>query len=168
MPTGSFLTQLRSLTDHQVDFIVVGGVAAVLNGAPLNTFDLDVVYSLEPPNSDRVLNALESLDACFRLQPERQLRPNRSHFAAGGHMNLLTRFGPLDLLGTIGHDLDYADLLPQSIEMQIAPDVRIRVLQLETIISLKEQLGLEKDLAALPLLRRTLALKKKTKPRNSS
>jgi hypothetical protein len=35
---------LRTLTRHRVEFIIVGGVAAVLQGAPLNTFDLDVVH----------------------------------------------------------------------------------------------------------------------------
>jgi hypothetical protein len=40
-----FLVMLRALLHHEVDFIVVGGVAAALNGTPLTTFDLDVVHS---------------------------------------------------------------------------------------------------------------------------
>ena len=48
----SFLAVLRTLTDHGVEFIVVGGVAAVLRGAPINTFDLDVVYSTERKTSN--------------------------------------------------------------------------------------------------------------------
>ena len=45
-----FLDPLRILTSHGVDFIVVGGVAAVANGVPINTWDLDVVYSTDPQN----------------------------------------------------------------------------------------------------------------------
>jgi hypothetical protein len=41
MPDSDFLTALRSLGEGRVKFIVVGGLAAVLNGAPVNTFDLD-------------------------------------------------------------------------------------------------------------------------------
>ncbi len=76
-------------------------------------------------------------------------------------MNLITRYGPLDLLGTIGSDLAYRDLLPHSVELEIGAGVRIQVLDLETLIALKEQLAGEKDRAVLPILRRTLEEKRK-------
>ena len=156
MPEHNLLAMLRRLDDAQVQFIIVGGVAAVLHGAPLQTFDLDLVYSREPENIDRILVVLESLDAVFRIQPERRLRPVRSHLAGGGHLNLMTRFGPLDLLGTIGQNAGFAELQPRADEMDIGQGVRVRVLNLETIISSKEQVASEKDLAVLPILRRTL------------
>ncbi len=43
-----FLEQLRVLVRHEVDFIVVGGVAAVFEGAPIVTLDLDIVYDPSP------------------------------------------------------------------------------------------------------------------------
>jgi hypothetical protein len=150
MPEGSLFARLRCLCDEGVEFILVDTVAAVLHGAPIVTCDLEVVCSREPANTDRLLRALKSLDASFPL------RPDRSHLEAGGHLNLITPFGPLDVLGTIGQGLGYSDLLPQSTEMDIGGGLRIRVLNLETIIAIKEQLASEKDLAALPLLRRTL------------
>ena len=73
-----------------------------------------------------------------------------------GHQNLITKYGPLDLLGTIGNDLGYEELVPRSTEMLIAEGVRVRILNLETLIEVKEQLNGEKDRAMLPLLRRTL------------
>ena len=54
---------LGVLARHQVDFIVVGGVAAVIQGAPVNTFDLDVVHARTPDNIERLLGALRELDA---------------------------------------------------------------------------------------------------------
>jgi hypothetical protein len=135
---------------------VVGGVAAVLQGAPIQTFDVDLVYALEPENIDRILAVLESLDAVFRIQQERRLRPARSHIAAGGHLNLMTRLGPLDLLGTIGQRSGFAELLPRADEMDIGEGIRVHVLNLEAIIATKEQVASEKDLAVLPVLRRTL------------
>ncbi|MGA7415462.1 MAG: hypothetical protein WBW33_33635, partial [Bryobacteraceae bacterium] len=71
-------------------------MAAVLQGAPIQTYDVDLVYSLDPANRERLLKVLESLDAIFRMQPERRLRPAESHLAGGGHLNLITRYGPLD------------------------------------------------------------------------
>lgn len=160
MPEPKPLVTLRALHDAKVDFIVVGGVAAVLNGAPVYTYDIDVVHSRDAANIARLLPVLEALDAVFRMQPERRLRPNESHLASAGHLNLITRYGPLDLLGTIGRDLGYQELLPHSVDLSIAEGLRIRVLDLETLIALKEELGGEKDRAMLPVLRRTLEEKR--------
>jgi len=52
---------LQEFRDHAVDFILVGGVAAVLDGVPVNTFDLDIVHSKEPDNIGCLLAALDSL-----------------------------------------------------------------------------------------------------------
>ena len=144
-------------------FILVGGLAAATNGAPVNTLDIDVVHSRDPANIARVLPVLEALDAVFRMQPERRLIPNASHLASTGHLNLITRYGPLDLLGTIGRDLGYQDLVPHSVELHISEGLRIRVLDLETLIAIKEELGGEKDSAVLPILRRTLEEKRKAR-----
>jgi hypothetical protein len=90
---------LKVLTQHRVDFIVVGGVSAVLHGAPVTTFDLDVVHARNRENVARMLSALEELEAVYRVQPERQLRPDESNLTGPGHQLLLTKFGPLDVLG---------------------------------------------------------------------
>jgi hypothetical protein len=42
-PTPRFRDALESLARHRVELVVVGGVAAVLNGAPISTLDLDIV-----------------------------------------------------------------------------------------------------------------------------
>lgn len=162
MPEGRLVAALRHLWASEVEFIVVGGLAAVLNGAPIQTFDIDLVYSLEPANINKLVTVLQSWDAVFRIQPERRLRPGHSHLAGGGHLNLLTCFGPVDLLGSIGQNLVFSDLLPHSTEMKIGHGMRVRVLNLETIISIKERLASEKDLAILPILRRTLSEKNRT------
>jgi len=147
MPGSDFLAALRSLDDGGVKFAVVGGLAAVLNGAPVNTFDLDIVPARDEENVARLLRVLETIDAIDRMQPDRRLRPGASH-------------GPVDVLGTIGRGLGYEDLLPHTIEMEAGAGVRVRVLELATIIALKEQLAGEKDLAVLPILRRTLEQKR--------
>jgi hypothetical protein len=68
----------------------------------------------------------------------------------------MTRFGPLDLLGTIGKGRDYDQLLQETVEMQVGPALKVRVSTLESLIKTKEETGQEKDRAALPLLRRVL------------
>ncbi len=156
MRESRLIATLRTLQESESEFIVVGGLAAVLNGAPIHTFDIDVVYSRTPENIRRLLSVLESLDAVFRMQPERRLRPTASHLSGSGHLNLLTRGGPLDLLAIVGQSLTYDDLLPHSIKMNIGQGLRIKVLDLETLIAMKEALAGDKDLAVLPILRQTL------------
>jgi predicted nucleotidyltransferase len=161
MPDSDFLGALRILREGGVEFAVVGGVAAVLNGAPMNTFDLDIVPARDEENVVRLLRVLEAIDAIYRMQPDRRLKPGASHLRSAGHHNLSTSCGPLDVLGTIGRGLGYEDLLAHTGEMEIGGGVRVRVLNLETIIALKEELAGEKDIAVLPILRRTLEQKER-------
>jgi hypothetical protein len=50
-----------SLQKHEVKYITIGGIAAVLHGVPRATFDLDILIEATPDNAQRLLNAL--LDA---------------------------------------------------------------------------------------------------------
>lgn len=160
VPSPDFLALLRTMVEHGVDFIIVGGVSAVLHGAPITTFDLDVVHSRTPDNIEHLLSALRDLEAGYRGQGDRLITPDSSHLAASGHQLLMTRFGPLDLLGTIGANHAYEELLRHTVELQVS-GLRLRVLDLETLIKVKEETGHEKDKAVLPILRCTLLEKSK-------
>ena len=74
---------LRALAAAQVDFIIVGGVAAVIHGAPIVTRDLDLVHSRTPENIERLLPVLRALGARYRHRKE--FVPERSHLASPGH-----------------------------------------------------------------------------------
>jgi hypothetical protein len=143
-----------------VEFIVVGGVSAVLHGAPITTYDLDLVHSRTPENISRLLAVLGELDAFYRGRGDQRVRPDAEHLASPGHQLLMTRYGPLDLLGTIGADHDYEDLLKHSVEYELR-GIAFRVLDLETLINVKKEAGFEKDRAVLPILRRVLEEKLK-------
>jgi hypothetical protein len=154
-----FLALLRVLAAHQVEFILVGGLAAVLHGAPIVTADLDIVHRRTPENVRRLLAALAELDAVYRLDA-RRLRPTESHLLGPGHALLSTRLSDLDVLGTIFADTPFEDLVADSVEMELG-DVTIRVLSMERLIESKEFTGRPKDLAALPALRAALNLSRK-------
>ena len=124
----------------------------MLQGVPVTTFDLDVVHSRAPENLQRLLAALGELDAHYRAQPERRLKPAISHLETGGRQLLMTRYGPLDLRGEYGYD----DLLQDAVDFELAPGVRVHALGLGRLIEVKRETAGEKDLAALPVLERTL------------
>jgi hypothetical protein len=161
-PKPDFLAILQTLATHQVDFIVVGGVGAVLQGAPISTFDLDLVHSRTRKNVDRLLVALELLDARYRTAGAREIKPARSHLSSPGHQLLMTRFGPLDLLGAIGKGQGYEDLLGRTVNMKVGTRLSVRVLDLEMLVKVKQEVGRAKDRAVLAVLQRTLEEKSKS------
>jgi hypothetical protein len=145
---------LELLSLHGVDLVVVGGIAAVLQGVPLVTFDLDVVHRRTGENVDRLVAALAGLDARYRGDP-RGLVPTRETLLGPGHHLLSTTLGPLDLLGTVAAGLAWEDLVPDTVTLDLA-GFAIPVLALPRLIAVKEATGRPKDLAALPTLRATL------------
>ena len=153
--TPKFKDALEVLAKHHVDLVVVGGVAAVLNGAPVATFDLDIVHARSRENLQRLVAALNELDARYRDPAGRELRPEPTALAGDGHHLLLTRCGPVDVLGQIGHGQRYEDLLPDAVEI-IVGGVSVRVLGLAALIRTKEEAGRDKDRAVLGILRQTL------------
>lgn len=157
-----FFHILQTLTKHHVDFIIVGGVCAVLHGAPVSTFDIDLVHARTGKNVENLLLALEELDAHFRDPTGRVLRVKASHLESPGHQLLITAAGPLDLLGEIGDGKGFEKLLPNSSILALQDGLEVRLLDLETLIETKQAVGHEKDLAVLPILRRTLEERNKS------
>jgi hypothetical protein len=151
---------LEAMATHQVDFIVVGGYAGVLQGAPLHTLDLDIVHSRTPDNLARLSAALAALDAQYRLHAKR-IVPSPAHLATNGHHLLDTNAGSLDVLGTIVEEQGYDELLPHTDTLSVRLDLQVRVLRLEKLIELKEKLGRPKDLLAAIVLRETLDEKRR-------
>ena len=155
MPRARFAEVLRLLATNEVEFVVVGMTAGVLQGAPVTTIDLDVVHRRDPENVARLLRVLRNLDAVYRHDP-RGLRPQESHLLSPGHQLLSTNCGDLDCLGSIDEGKTYEDLLPQSIELDLSAGLRIRVLGLSELLAMKMRAGRPKDLAVVPLLKATL------------
>lgn len=155
MSHARFADILRALAANDVEFIVVGMTAGILQGAPVTTFDLDIVHRRTPANVGRLLQVLGALEATYRHDP-RRLRPQESHLVSPGHQLLTTTHGDLDCLGAIAGDEGYDELLSRTVTMALAGGLTVRVLGLPALIEAKERAGRPKDLAALPLLRATL------------
>jgi len=147
----SFLAMLRCLAHHGVEFIVVGGVGAVLHGSPVTTFDLDIVHARTPDNLARLDAALQEMNAHYRARPD--LHPTISHLESDGHQLLETIHGPLDVLGMIGCGENFESLVSHSTLLQAGEGLEFRVLDLETLIRTKEATATEKDQAGLAALR---------------
>jgi hypothetical protein len=146
----SFREILELLNKYEVEYIVVGGVAAVIQGAPITTFDLDALVRISDDNASRLSLALDELDARYR-EHQSTIKPTKEDILAGGHLLLLTRAGPLDVLGFIGDEDRYEDMVPLSSEVAMTIG-KFRVLDLEELIRQKKATDRPKDRAVIELL----------------
>lgn len=142
---------LRRLADAGVEFIVVGGAAAVLHGAPITTEDLDIVHRRSPQNVARLKSLLDELDARVRELANRRLPPQESVLLGDGHVLLSTRLGPLDCLGTLIDGRGFEELVSHS-ESITDEGAEFLVVDLPTLIELKTKTGRAKDRLMLPVL----------------
>lgn len=150
-----FLELLRAFDEHAVELVVVGGVAAILEGAPITTLDLDFVYRVEASNLERLAAALAEIEAKYRDPGGRLVHPTASRLRTN-RVNLLeTHLGLVDAMQEIGAGWMYDDVVPRARTRSVA-DLAVRVLGLAAVIESKEAAGREKDVAMLPVLRRTL------------
>ena len=153
-----FLALLRALSRHGVEYVVVGGVAAILEGAPISTFDLDIVYRVEDANLGRLQALLTELEARYRDPAGREIEPTVERLRTN-RVNLLeTRQGLLDAMQEIGAGWSYDDLVSRT-HTHTVGELEVRVLDLSSVIESKQAAGRDKDTAMLPVLRQTLQMR---------
>jgi hypothetical protein len=147
---------LLELAAARVEFIVVGLTAAVALGAPVVTFDLDIVHRRTEDNSERLLAWLLAHGAYHRFDlADRRLAPTRDLLLGVGHLNLKTDLGTLDVLCELEPGEGYDELLPHTVPIALGRAV-ICVLGLERLIAAKARANRAKDRAVLPVLIATL------------
>lgn len=140
-----------------VEYVVVGGAAAQLHGAPVErTRDADIVPARAAGNLDRLAGALQELAARLWVGPAEpegvEITFDRKTLGQiAGFLNLITRHGPLDITcrpdGTDG----YPDLSRSAVMVRLL-DIDVPVASLRDVIRSKEAAGRAKDLATLPAL----------------
>ncbi|HZF56510.1 MAG TPA: hypothetical protein VE093_48175 [Polyangiaceae bacterium] len=154
---------LADLLDADIEFIVVGGLAAVLMGAPVVTFDLDIVHHRTPENVDRLLALLLRHGAYHRLDlANRRLPPTRDALLGRGHVNLAVRDAKLDVLCEIEQEAGYDEILGDT-EAVPFHGRTLRVLGLQRLIQAKAAAGRPKDHMVIPILVATLEASKSRK-----
>jgi hypothetical protein len=145
----STLDLLKNLSVHEVDFVVVGGVAGVLHGSRLVTQGLDVCAPLTLKNLTRILSALAGLNPRFRMTTDNRPLPGDPADLAGyRNLYLLTDLGQLDILSEITGIGGYEEVARHTIAVDLG-GANCRVLDLDTLIRAKKALNLAKDRQAV-------------------
>jgi hypothetical protein len=147
---------LRLLDEADVEYIVVGGVAAVAHGSVRFTQDVDVLYARNNSNLGRRVRALSGHQAYPRgAPPGLPFRFDMETLSAGLNFTLVTDLGWVDLLGEITGGGKYEDLLGES-SLSTLYATPCRVLNLDALIRTKRAAGRPRDfeaIAELELLR---------------
>jgi predicted nucleotidyltransferase len=151
---------LKELNRLGVEFVIIGGMAAVAHGSAYLTMDLDLCYSRTRENLEKLAEALASFQPSLRgAPPDLPFRLDAATLRSGMNFTLSTNFGDLDILGELSGLGGYAEALLFSEEIELY-GMRCRVLTLEGLIKTKKATGRPKDLMILPELEALLEIRK--------
>jgi predicted nucleotidyltransferase len=140
---------LEALADAGVEFVLVGGLAAVAHGSARLTQDVDVVYARDPENLQRLTEALAGHRPYLRgAPPGLPFRWEAATLRHGLNFTLETSLGDIDLLGEIAGGGPYEELVAHSIELRVF-DRSVRCLDLDKLIETKRAAGRPRDLEAI-------------------
>jgi hypothetical protein len=139
-----------------IDFILIGGKAAILFGSARVTFDTDIVYDRGKANLERIAEFLKPHEPYLRgAPPGLPFVLDVPALRNGLNFTLTTKLGDLDLLGEVVGGGGYRDLLPHTFVVE-AFGVKFRCVDLPTLIKLKRAAGRPKDLESIAELQALL------------
>ncbi len=169
MTTSSFdpVEMLRVLSRAEVKFVVIGGYAAELLGAPLMTMDLDVCYERTAENMERLAAALRQLGAKLRVAKVDEDLPfllDGRTLAAGDSFTFITDLGSLDVLGTPSGTKGFRDLVSSAVAVPVADDLSVRVVALADLMRMKRASARIKDKMHLEVLSALQEMLEQTPP----
>jgi hypothetical protein len=148
-----FESLLMRLIEHHVEFVIVGGFAAVAHGSSLLTQDVDICYRFTPDNLLRLQEAMTGLHPVHRMTPKR-LPLQLTSQACEGLKNLYldTDLGQLDCLSTVAGVGDFEQAKAHSVEVPF-PIGTCRILSLDALIAAKAAMGRPRDREVVKQLR---------------
>lgn len=142
------------LESHAVDYVILGGFAALIHGMPLPTFDLDIVLAPSARARKRLLEALDDIGAQALIDQPDDAQPLDARHAlqAGIDVSFYTPSGYLDVISAPAGVTSYGWLRRGAKRFQLTSASAPLVADLRDIIASKIALGRERDFAKLPAL----------------
>ncbi len=155
---------LEHLIRHDVDYVVVGGIAAALHGSERNTFDLDVCPAQDSANLDKLGAALVEIEARLRdITEDVPFVPDGRSLTGIEILTLSTSLGPLDILVRPHGSPPYSALRRRATRMEVGGTAPVLIASIDDLIAMKRESDRPKDredierLEALTRLSRRLA-----------
>ena len=137
---------IETFRRHEVDFVVIGGIAVLAHGHPRATFDLDFVADLDADNMAALAAALRELGAQARGVDADLLDVDPTdpeQLVSGANRTLVTDAGWLDFMPGAEGARDYPDIAADAVPVRSGA---FRVVGLDDLIRMKRASGRAKDI----------------------
>ena len=134
----------RRLIEAQVEFVLIGGFAAVAHGATLVTRDVDICCRFSEANLMQIQTAFANLHPAHRSKPDLPLALTPEQCAGLKNLYLKTDLGIVDCLGEVLGVGDFERVLEHSVELEL-PFGNCRILDLDALIRAKEAMNRDHD-----------------------
>ncbi|MFN2504219.1 MAG: hypothetical protein ABR540_08310 [Acidimicrobiales bacterium] len=149
------LRALRTFNERGVRYVLIGGYASSILGAPIITNDVDICYERTTENMDRLASALQDLRASLRVagvDEDLSFILDGRTLAAGDSFTFRTDAGDVDVLGTPSGTGGFRDLDADATSYDLGEGLIVRVVSLDDLIRMKEAASRPKDEAHLHVL----------------
>jgi transcriptional regulator with XRE-family HTH domain len=136
---------LDSLDRNEVEFVVIGGIAGLAHGSSYPTYDLDIAYSRDPRNLERLATALRDIGVALRgATADLPFQVDAQVLEAGMNFTFITEYGEFDILGHVEGIRSYEDLRAHA-EIQTVGGIPVKVASLNHLIGMKRRVDRPKD-----------------------
>jgi predicted nucleotidyltransferase len=140
---------LARLTARGVDFVVIGGIAAILHGSAQATFDLDISYATDAGNLEQLGDVLVELEARLKgVADEVPFVPDAQTLRRVDVLTMVTPLGELDVLARPAGGRGYEVLRRNANRFDVG-GFAVLVASIDDLIEMKLAAGRQKDLAAV-------------------
>ena len=144
---------LRVLTDGNVDFVVIGGIAVMAHGYVRATADTDITVNPDRRNLEHLATVLSDLDAVLPgADPTAGDPASARSLSFGGNPRFETRLGRLHVVQRPAGAPGYSDLAARAINVEL-DDLRFRICAYEDLVAMKEATARDQDQLDLVALR---------------
>jgi len=136
---------LKRLNEHAVEYVIIGGIAAVVHGSARVTLDLDICAPLAEPNLSRILSALRGINPRFRMRPDKMRVPDDPERLRGlKNFYVDTDLGILDMLCEVEGVGNFDEVKQHALPIDVGGLI-CQVLNLDALISAKRAANRPKD-----------------------
>src|SRR5581483_7761917 len=132
---------LRRLVERGVDFVVIGGIAAVLHGSARKTFELDICFATDDDNLAALGDVLTTLGA--RLKGDQEdvpFVPDAGTLRQAERLTLVTSLGELDVLPRPSGAPAYRELREHADRYDLG-GFNVSVASIDDLIAMKQAAG---------------------------
>ena len=142
---------LRALSEHEVDYVLIGGLAVQTHGHVRPTNHADLIPAPAPANLERLATALRELDAKALNPGEEGTVVDAKMLPRATIWQFATRDGGIDVMHEVPGGRPYKELRQRALRVQLG-DIEVAVVDLDDLIQMKLARGRPVDLADVAAL----------------